>query len=405
MIYEPLPHKPYRPSPAVSFVGRQNSGKTTLLEKIIAELTRQGLAVGTLKHHGHPDFEIDIPGKDSYRHRAAGSKATAILSSKRLALTCDLTQEISCSEALELMPNYDLVLVEGFRGIGLPSIELLRAENPKDQIAAKALIDRLSGAHSCSDIETPDRPAAPAAIVTNMPAVEQVARETAVEVFGFEDIEAIAAFLRKRYTRAPLTIAIQAGGESKRMGQSKALTPFLGRPLIEHMLEVVAPFADELIVTTNEEPELHYLLEQHPKLRLIGDVMKERGALPGLLTAIEASSNDAVGVVACDMIAFSPQILAREALAMQANGSDAVVPFNNGNYEPFAAVYRKSTCQPILERIASRGSKRMRDLIDSINCTRFNAELMRKPGSIDPFANVNAPQELAQAEVLYRMYG
>lgn len=405
MIYEPLPHKPYRPSPAVSFVGRQNSGKTTLLEKIIAELTRQGLAVGTLKHHGHPDFEIDIPGKDSYRHRAAGSKATAILSSKRLALTCDLTQEISCSEALELMPNYDLVLVEGFRGIGLPSIELLRAENPKDQIAAKALIDRLSGAHSCSDIETPDRPAAPAAIVTNMPAVEQVARETAVEVFGFEDIEAIAAFLRKRYTRAPLTIAIQAGGESKRMGQSKALTPFLGRPLIEHMLEVVAPFADELIVTTNEEPELHYLLEQHPKLRLIGDVMKERGALPGLLTAIEASSNDAVGVVACDMIAFSPQILAREALAMQASGSDAVVPFNNGNYEPFAAVYRKSTCQPILERIASRGSKRMRDLIDSIKCTRFNAELMRKPGSIDPFANVNTPQELAQAEVLYRMYG
>lgn len=125
------------------------------------------------------------------------------------------------------MPNYDLVLVEGFRGVGLPSIELLRAENPKDQIAAKALIDHLCGTiPSPSDEETPDRPAAPAAIVTNMPAVEQIARETAVEVFGFEDIEAIAAFLRKRYTRAPLTIAVQAGGESKRMGQSKALTPF-----------------------------------------------------------------------------------------------------------------------------------------------------------------------------------
>ena len=48
MIYEPLPHKPYRPSPAVSFVGRQNSGKTTLLEKIITELTRQGLAIGPI---------------------------------------------------------------------------------------------------------------------------------------------------------------------------------------------------------------------------------------------------------------------------------------------------------------------------------------------------------------------
>ncbi len=406
MIYEPLPRKTYRPSPAVSFVGRQNSGKTTLLEKVIAELTRQGLAIGTLKHHGHPNFEIDIPGKDSYRHRAAGSKATAILSSKRLAFTCDLPHEISCPEALELMPNYDLVLVEGFRGVGLPTFELFRAENPKDQIAAEALIDRLSSeSPSQANDETPDRPAKPVAIVTDMPRVERIAREAAIEVFGFEDIEAIVAFLRKRYTRAPLTIAIQAGGESKRMGQSKALTPFLGRPLIEHMLEVVSAFADELIVTTNEEPKLRFLLEQHPKLRLVGDVMEERGALPGLLTAIEASSNDAVGVVACDMIAFSPQILAHEALAMQANGSDAVVPFNKGYYEPFAAVYRKSVCLPVLKHITSQGSKRMRDLIEAIDCTRFNAELMRQPGSIDPFANVNTPQELAQAEVLYRMYG
>lgn len=208
--------------------------------------------------------------------------------------------------------------MEGFRGIGCQPSNCFEPENPKDQIAAEALIDRLSSIEpSRSDGETPDRPAIPAAIVTDMPAVEQIARKTTVEVFGFEDIKAIAAFLRKRYTRAPLTIAIQAGGESKRMGQSKALTPFLGRPLIEHMLEVVASFADELIVTTNEEPELRYLLERHPKLRLVSDVMEERGALPGLLTAIEASSNDAVGVVACDMIAFSPQFLPARLLQMR----------------------------------------------------------------------------------------
>ena len=62
----------HRPSPAVSFVGRHNSGKTTLLEKVIAELVSRGLNIGTIKHHGHPDFDIDIPGKDSFRHRAAG---------------------------------------------------------------------------------------------------------------------------------------------------------------------------------------------------------------------------------------------------------------------------------------------------------------------------------------------
>ena len=88
MIYEPSTPYALSTKPCRFFRGRQNSGKTTLLEKIITELTRQGLAIGTIKHHGHPDFEIDIPGKDSYRHRAAGSKATAILSSKRLAFIC-----------------------------------------------------------------------------------------------------------------------------------------------------------------------------------------------------------------------------------------------------------------------------------------------------------------------------
>lgn len=405
MIYEPLPHTPRRPSPAVSFVGRQNSGKTTLLEKLIGNLTEQGLSIGTLKHHGHPNFQIDVPGKDSYRHRAAGAHATAVLSSKRIAFTCDADHEVSCFEALELMPNYDLILVEGFRGVGLPTIELLRAANSKDQAAAAALIERIRlGENDSSRAESPECPALPVALVTDMPEVRQAAEEACIPIFDFDDIEALSGFVRQRYARTPLTIAVQAGGESKRMGQSKALTPFLGRPLIEHMLEVVTPYADEVIITTNEAYQLSYLAERYPGLRLVGDVMKERGALPGLLTAISNSSNEAVGVVACDMIAFSPQILVREALALQAKGCDAVVPLDGKRWEPFSGVYRKSTCEPILKNIVSHGSKRMRDLIDAVNCVPFDANLLHKPGAIDPFANVNTPQELAQAEVLYRIY-
>ena len=61
------------PSPAVAIVGRHNSGKTTLVEKLIAELVSRGLDVGSVKHHSHKGFDIDYPGKDSYRHRAAGA--------------------------------------------------------------------------------------------------------------------------------------------------------------------------------------------------------------------------------------------------------------------------------------------------------------------------------------------
>ncbi len=413
MLYEPTPHTPRRPSPAVLFVGRQNSGKTTLLEKVISCLTLRGLAIATLKHHGHPDFEIDVPGKDSWRHRQAGAQSTCVLSSSRMALTRNLDTEMSCFDALELMPDYDLVLVEGFRGVGLPAIELFRAQNPKDQAAASAMLARLestqttesdSAATGAAAVRNPDAPELPVALVTDMPDLAQAAEAASIPVFGFEDIDAICSFVQQHYARAPLTIAIQAGGESKRMGQSKARTEFLGRPLIEHMLDVVTGFADELIVTTNEAEQLRYLEQLHPGVRLVADVADERGALPGLLTAIHHSSNDIVGVVACDMIAFPTQMLAREALTLQATSADAVIPRTDGYWEPFAGVYRKSTCEPVLQRIVDGGSKRMRDLIDCIDCRPFSAKSWQRRGMIDPFANVNTPHELAQAEVLYRVY-
>lgn len=452
MIYEPTAHTPRRPSPAVLFVGRQNSGKTTLLEKVISCLTQRGLKIATLKHHGHPNFEIDIPGKDSWRHRQAGALSTFVLSAGRMALTRDLEEEMSCFDALQLMTGYDLVLVEGFRGVGLPALELFREGNPKDEAAAQAMLaklraeaeanthsgkrpsaakasmtdeatrqttptananaastpaeqDKLDQAQPASrNGQNPDSPELPVALITNMEHLANAATSAGIPVFGFEDIEPICDFVLNRYARAPLTIAVQAGGESKRMGHSKARTPFLGRPLIEHMLDVVSNFADELIVTTNEAEKLRYLKEMYPGLRLAADIMPERGALPGLLTAINASSNELVGVVACDMIAFPTKLLAREALALQATGADAVLPFNVGYWEPFAGVYRKSTCEPALRGLVESGSKRMHDLIDAIDCRAFSAKGWQRPGMIDPFANTNTPEELAQAEVLYRVY-
>ena len=68
------------PSPAIAVVGRHNSGKTTLVVKVIAELAARGLDVGSVKHHTHGDFEIDYPGKDSFRHREAGASETVIAS-------------------------------------------------------------------------------------------------------------------------------------------------------------------------------------------------------------------------------------------------------------------------------------------------------------------------------------
>ena len=73
------------PSPAIAIVGRHNSGKTTLIERLIAELVARGLDVGSIKHHSHRGFDIDHPGKDSYRHRAAGASETVIAAPGQVA--------------------------------------------------------------------------------------------------------------------------------------------------------------------------------------------------------------------------------------------------------------------------------------------------------------------------------
>lgn len=114
---------------AVVFAGFSGSGKTTLLEQLIPLLKQQGLRVSVAKH-AHHRFDIDQPGKDSWRHRQAGAFEVVIASDLRLALVREFEQPERLSvHALiaELSPAVDWVLVEGFKTSELPKIEVWRA--------------------------------------------------------------------------------------------------------------------------------------------------------------------------------------------------------------------------------------------------------------------------------------
>ena len=110
----------------VSIVGRAKVGKTTLVENIIPELIRRGHSVATIKHTTHA-VEMDIPGKDSWRHIQAGSKATSIISSNSFALIKPLKGDITINNIVSLYgESYDIILVEGFKQSTLPKIEVHR---------------------------------------------------------------------------------------------------------------------------------------------------------------------------------------------------------------------------------------------------------------------------------------
>ncbi|MBI4834120.1 MAG: molybdopterin-guanine dinucleotide biosynthesis protein B [Planctomycetes bacterium] len=111
----------------ISIVGKSNSGKTTLLEKLIKNLSGKGYRIGTIKHNTR-GFEIDYPGKDSYRHFHAGSCATLIISPRKLAFIKRLDKPAKLDAITEnFFKGFDLIITEGFKRENKPKIELVRA--------------------------------------------------------------------------------------------------------------------------------------------------------------------------------------------------------------------------------------------------------------------------------------
>lgn len=406
------------PSPAVAIVGRHNSGKTTLIVGLIEELCARGVDVGSIKHHSHMGFEIDVPGKDSFRHRVAGARETIIASPDQVAQITSLAHEMECSDLVARMPGHDIVLVEGYRKSGLPTIEVMRTGNAADeQVAAAFLESAKAGEPLSSDFVQCARWAASydplSDMVAKMPHASTVAvvsdiataREAAsiygVPVFDLEDTSGICDFLQERFIRPRVTVAIQAGGESKRMGRSKATVPFAGRPLISRIVERVAPAADDLLITTNEPDNLEFLFDEYPKLslRLVRDKLDYRGALPGFLTAFEAAQTPYIAIVACDMVFASANLIAAECAELSLSMADCVVPVNKHGYEPFHAVYKREACLPAIRACIEAGDKRAQAFFESVTLCEFpQVEVLKAEPMGGCFVNVNTPEELAAIE-------
>lgn len=111
--------------PAFGIAGFKNSGKTTLVERLVKEMTSRGLRVSTVKH-SHHRFDLDQPGRDTFRHREAGALEVAIVSSRRWAIMHELhdEEEPPLTEILGKLAPCDLVLVEGYKFDQLPKIEI-----------------------------------------------------------------------------------------------------------------------------------------------------------------------------------------------------------------------------------------------------------------------------------------
>jgi molybdopterin-guanine dinucleotide biosynthesis protein B len=140
--------------PVISVVGKSGVGKTVFLEKLIAELKGRGIRVGTVKHDVH-GFEIDQPGKDSWRHARAGSDAVVIASSGRVALIKRLDEEMPLDEIVEAyLRDMDLVITEGYKSGPKKKIEVSRRERSQELVSPQADLMAIV-ADQAFDLEVP----------------------------------------------------------------------------------------------------------------------------------------------------------------------------------------------------------------------------------------------------------
>jgi molybdopterin-guanine dinucleotide biosynthesis protein B len=158
--------------PVISVVGKSGVGKTVFLEKLIAELKGRGIRVGTVKHDVH-GFEIDQPGKDSWRHAQAGSDAVVIASSRRVALIKRLDGEMPLDEIVgAYLRDMDLVITEGYKSGPKMKIEVSRRERSLELVSPPADLMAIV-ADQAFDLEVPQ--------------------------FGLEDVRGVADLIVERF--------------------------------------------------------------------------------------------------------------------------------------------------------------------------------------------------------------
>ena len=171
----------------IGLAGWSGAGKTTLLERVIPHLIARGLSVSTIKH-AHHSFDVDVPGKDSWKHRNAGATEVLVSSGNRFALMHELrgAPEPTLHELLSLLSPVDLVIVEGFKADAHPKIEVYRAETGKEFLHGqdKAIV----------------------AVASDVPVA------TALPVLHLDDIEKIADMMLSK--AVPLADVLAVGDEA-----------------------------------------------------------------------------------------------------------------------------------------------------------------------------------------------
>lgn len=337
--------------------GEKNTGKTTLVEKLVAALTVRGLKVATVKHDGH-EFTADVVGADSYRHRAAGAYATAVFDGGKWMVVKSQPQ-VKPEELTALFPEADIILLEGCKGSAYPKVQMLTAEK-------NALV-----CNPCNLIAfASDGTASP---VEGSPCYDR------------DNIDAlVSVVMEEKFIRSELSLIVLAGGLSRRMGRDKADLPYGGTTFLEHQIALGRALGISDILVSGYRGE-------HCSVPVVEDDFHQRGPLGGLEATLRAAKHDKCLVLTVDMPRLNGAIL-RELIGRSRESTKPATVLRHGDkIEPLLGVYDKCLADDI--RLAlEQGRGAVMALLEQVGYEEFVC------ASEGTFGNINTQREYAALE-------
>lgn len=362
----------------IAFCGYSNSGKTTLLEKVIHRLS-SNYDIGYIKHDAH-SFSMDKEGKDTFKIKKSGATGVYISSSDQQALIQDQLNHYFLQKQIYL--DRDIVLVEGYKKSQMPkfiflddSLEILKEFSDEKFSNILGFIGKQQ-----------DRPSVIPESFSKVPYYER------------NDVKSIIVtlthYIFEKLNQRPVFGLLLAGGQSSRMQQDKALLKYSEQPQIKQTFELMQKYVDQCFISArfNQRDDSSYFGQQ-----VIYDRLLDMGPMGGILSAMMAYPDAAWMVVACDLpfldeITLHFLIENRKPLKM----ATAYISSSDGMPEPLCTLYEPKSRQRLFEALAIGHECPRKVLLNS------NIHLLHQPNS-DALNNINYPEEYQQVKKQFQL--
>lgn len=357
----------------VAVSGVKNSGKTTLITRLLPFLTGYGLRVATIKHDGH-EFEGDVPGTDTYKHMQAGAYGTAVFSDRRFMV---VKQEAGVTEERlwEMFPEADLILMEGFKGSRYPKIETAR-----QCVSTELVCEREGLLGIAADFDIPDR--------------------GEILCFSLDEAGAIADLIYNYwYCSRHMSMVVLAGGRSSRMGTDKAELRLGDKTFLQHQISKGEALGIKDIVVSGYRGkwcERPVVFDRYPG----------KGPLGGLEAALRRVKHRACLVLSVDVPLISVEELRRLIGCSRESGGEAgsqaeiTVLRHGGQMEPLIGVYRRDLADEMGRSLRSLEEGKVRSFLD-----KAGYKVYESAGEEGMFLNVNDWEDYERARgVLINMF-